>query len=854
VSSLKPSPVRTWPRYARAAIAPVFVLVVLFAALWLLRQQLHDYHLRDFLDGLRSIPTRDLVWAVVLTIINYGILISYDALGLWYVRHPMSFGRVALASFLGYAVANNFGLLLGGSTIRYRLYSTWGLSAGQIFRLIFLLAVTFWVGLFGLSAVVFLVDPLEIPAAMHMPFRTTRPLGVVLLVVTAAYFLWCGWRRRPVRRGRYELSPPPLRLAAVQLGVSSIDLLVAAAILYVLLPDSLNITYGKFVAVYLLALVATFLTQVPGGLGVLELVVLTLLSPDQPERLVGSLLAYRLIYFLTPMMIGLLLLAAHEIALQRRRLAMAMGVLGRWTPDIAPKLVAASVFLAGTIMLVASATPLSAERIEWLAARLPLWLVEASHVCGAVAGMALLMLSRSLMRQLAAAYPWTVAVLASSIVLSIVRRAGIEEAIALAIVLAAVLPCRHYFFRPDRLFGDRLSARWLTAVTMVFLVSVWLMGFAYKDVDLDVRWWNYFAYDADGPRSIRAMAVAATALVSFTIVRLLAAPAPKILPPQIDRPRIRQIVGSSRFASAHLALAADKRVMLNETKTALVMYGVSGNTWIAMGDPVGPTDGGEQIAWDFFELCDSGGHWPVFYEVSKDRTPLYEEMGLAVVKISEEARVPLPSFHLHRGRHRELRRTEQALNQLGCRWEILQPPEIAHWMPTLKQAAAQWLAEKPVVERQFNTGQSQPSYWTEMPLVVVKRDDRIVAMTSLWLGAERQELAVDDIRYGTAAPDGVMEWLLAEIMLWGQANEYQWFSFGTVPLEAPEAQPLGPAYNRLAPLISRHGQHFFSTRGLRHFLDKFDPVWSTRSLAIPKRASLEVVLEDLTRLIAPPSG
>ena len=122
---------------------------MLIAALWFLHLELKKYSLQEFREGLLAIPGWKLLLAILLTLLNYAILVCYDWLGIWYIRHPMKFGRVALASFLGYSVGNNFGLLFGGSTIRSRLYSTWGLSAAEIVKLLFILAITFWIGLFA---------------------------------------------------------------------------------------------------------------------------------------------------------------------------------------------------------------------------------------------------------------------------------------------------------------------------------------------------------------------------------------------------------------------------------------------------------------------------------------------------------------------------------------------------------------------------------------------------------------------------------------------------------------------------------------------------------------------------------
>lgn len=88
--------------------------------------------------------------------------------------------RVALVSFVGAVISLNFGALLGGSTVRYRLYSAWGFSPIEIIRLVLMLAVTFWVGAMGLAGFLFIFVPLELPEELGINLVSVKPLGFFL--------------------------------------------------------------------------------------------------------------------------------------------------------------------------------------------------------------------------------------------------------------------------------------------------------------------------------------------------------------------------------------------------------------------------------------------------------------------------------------------------------------------------------------------------------------------------------------------------------------------------------------------------------------------------------------------------
>jgi hypothetical protein len=152
-----------------------------------------------------------------------------------------------------------------------------------------------------------------------------RPLGIVLLLIALAYVAMAAFHNGSVnirfhlRRLNVDwtLPVPPLKLTAYQIVVASADLLVAAWVLYLLMP-SMGIDYLKFVGIYMVAYVLVVISHVPGGFGVLEPGILLML-PEQ-HRLAGfaALVVFRIIYYWAPLVIALTLLSVYEIAIHRR--------------------------------------------------------------------------------------------------------------------------------------------------------------------------------------------------------------------------------------------------------------------------------------------------------------------------------------------------------------------------------------------------------------------------------------------------------------------------------------------------------------------------------------------------------
>ncbi|MCE9552229.1 MAG: lysylphosphatidylglycerol synthase domain-containing protein [Planctomycetes bacterium] len=298
-------------------LAPLLAIPILGVALWLLYKELKHYNIHDILSALRQITPGRLAVTLALVAVNYTVLIAYDWLAVWYLKLQVPLRRVALAALIAYVTSYNFGVLLGGTSVRYRFYSRWGLSLPEIARLVAVITLTCWLGLFALAGVVFLIEPLSISEKFRFFVSNIHVLGVILLAAVAAYFGFgaINWLPPILRKHKFEI--PPAWVTAWQIIIAASDFALAAAVLYVLLDPWTTASYPLILGVYLLAMVTSYLSHVPGGLGVFELVVLTLLPDANASHVLSSLLAFRVIYFLLPLAVGLALWGGYELATRR---------------------------------------------------------------------------------------------------------------------------------------------------------------------------------------------------------------------------------------------------------------------------------------------------------------------------------------------------------------------------------------------------------------------------------------------------------------------------------------------------------------------------------------------------------
>jgi len=829
--------------------------LLLFAgALWVLHHQLKAYRFHDIIQSLENLPGKRLFTALALTFLSYLVMTGYDALALRYVRHALPYRKFGLASFISYAFSNNmgFGMIAGGS-VRYRLYSAWGLSTLEITKVVAFCSLTLWLGFFTLGGAVFLFEPLMLPKVLHLPFASAQTLGRIFLAIVAAYLLWTIMSKRSVRIRGWEFSFPTAQVLVAQVVIASMDWALAGGVLYALLPKIPALPFPGFLGIYLLAQTGGLISQVPGGLGVFETIVILLLSPTLPAaEILGSLLAYRFIYYLLPLFLAALLLAIQELLQRLEGFKKIVAAFAQWSSGLVPPVFAFTVFVGGAILLFSGATPEVDARLTWLKSFIPLPVLELSHFFASLAGVGLLVLARGLQRRLDAAYHLTCVLLGFGIVFSLLKGWDYEEAILLAFMLAALLPFRSQFYRKASLLDQRFSPAWIAGIILVLLCSAWLGMFSYKHVEYSGELWWQFAFDKNAPRFLRALVGAVILALTFGLARLIRPSPPKpLVPAPKDMEIISSIIQQSPHTSANLALLGDKNILFNHKGTAFIMYAVEGRSWIAMGDPVGPEEEWADLLWRYRELCDLHYDWPVFYEVGSEHLHLYLELGLTALKLGEEARVPLDTFSMDGSGRKELRRTVRKLEEQGCTFALTGTEGVSLILPELKSISDTWLAAKNTREKRFSLGFFSPEYLQKTPVGIVRnKDGKILAFTNLWLGANKEELSLDLMRYLEEAPHGIMEYLFIQLILWGKMEGYHWFNLGMAPLSGLEDHDLAPFWNRLGAFVFRHGEHFYNFQGLRHYKEKFDPEWKPKYLACPGGIALPRILTNLGSLIS----
>jgi len=821
-------------------------------ALAWLHHVLGQYRWADILAHVHAIRTPQLLEAVVLTCAGYACLTLYDALGLRFAAVRVSYARLALISFMSYAIGHNVGFnTLSGGAIRYRAYSPLGLSAKQIGTVIAFGTLTFGLGAASLLGFSLLSQARLSATLLHVPALLVTVAGCVLLGGVGSYLWLALSRHESLRYGKLAIPVPSGRIAFAQIAVAGTDLLCAAGVLFVLLPPQVAIGFSAFASFYLIAITAGIISNVPGGVGVFESVFLLLFRSVPADQLLGALLAYRVIYYFGPFSVALALLGAHEVWVHRGPMVR-LATLGRsWISAVTPQAIGIAVFGAGAVLLFSGSTPAINDRLDWLRHFVPLSILELSHLLGSAVGVGLVFLANGLYRRLDAAWWLTIYLLCAGVLLSLLKGFDYEEATILSTIIILLVSARKRFSRRASLIEQRFSRPWIIAVLLVMGSAVFLVLFAYRNIPYGKDLWWQFEFEASAPRSLRALLLAAMIAAAYALWRLLRPSRGYLAVPGIDELQQAEVlIANGHDTNANLALLGDKHLMFNDERTAFIMYQSSGSSWVCMGDPVGPPLQCEALAWEFLECCDSMAVSPVFYQVAPENLSLYIDLGLTLTKLGEEARIPLSAFSLEGGARADLRQSHRRAARDGAVFEVVPRAQVPGLMPQLKAVSDAWLADKGAGEKRFSLGYFDERYLAYFDCAVVRRAGAIVAFANIWCAGVDMEMSVDLMRYDDSAPKGVIDFLLVECMLWGKQRRFQWFNLGMAPLSGLEEHVLAPTWHKLGRMVQRYGENFYHFEGLRKYKEKFLPVWRPRYLAASGRFAVPGALLDVTSLVS----
>ena len=299
----------------------ILSVTIIAVAAFALYRKLHGLDFNKVLIAMQTVEYRDIVFAALFVAGGYFTLTFYDLFALRTIgRKEVPYRVAALAGFTSYSIGHNVGAsVFTGGAVRYHIYSSWGLNAVEVAKICFIAGLTFWLGNATVLGLGIAYEPSAAADIDQLPLWLNRGIGILVLLILITYVAWVWRAPRMIGRHNWEVRLPGGPLTLLQVIIGIIDLSCCALAMYMLVPNEPYVDFVAIAVIFVSATLLGFISHSPGGLGVFDATMLIALWEYDPEELLAGLLLFRLLYYLTPFMLALVILGTRELVLSLMR-------------------------------------------------------------------------------------------------------------------------------------------------------------------------------------------------------------------------------------------------------------------------------------------------------------------------------------------------------------------------------------------------------------------------------------------------------------------------------------------------------------------------------------------------------
>jgi len=298
----------------------VISITVIGIACYVLYHMLRGIDIAEVIDAIKGTDPSQIALAALFVAAGYFTLTFYD----WFAvraigRTDVPYRVNAIAAFTSYSIGHNVGAsVFTGGAVRYRIYSAWGLNAIDVAKVCFLAGLTFWLGNAAVLGLGIAWHPEAASNIDQLPVWLNRTMAFITIAGLVGYVGWVWTKPRVVGRGPWTVTLPGGALTLLQIAIGIIDLGFCALAMYVLTPDEPNLGFVTVAVIFVSATLLGFASHSPGGLGVFDAAMLVGLWQMDREELLAGMLLFRLLYYITPFVISVILLTLREVIIGAR--------------------------------------------------------------------------------------------------------------------------------------------------------------------------------------------------------------------------------------------------------------------------------------------------------------------------------------------------------------------------------------------------------------------------------------------------------------------------------------------------------------------------------------------------------
>jgi glycosyltransferase 2 family protein len=295
-------------------------VAVIAVACYVLYHMLRGIDVAEVIEAIKSTERYQIALAALFVTAGYFTLTFYDLFAVRAIGNSRIPYRInALAAFTSYSIGHNVGAsVFTGGAVRYRIYSAHGLNAIDVAKICFLAGLTFWLGNAAVLGLGITYHPEAASAIDQLPPWCNRAAAIAIIVGLITYVVWVSTQPRAVGRGPWSVVLPGGTLTLLQIAIGIVDLGFCALAMYVLVPDEPNLGFVVVAVIFVSATLLGFASHSPGGLGVFDAAMLVGLWQMDREELLAGMLLFRILYYLAPFVISVIILTFREVIISTR--------------------------------------------------------------------------------------------------------------------------------------------------------------------------------------------------------------------------------------------------------------------------------------------------------------------------------------------------------------------------------------------------------------------------------------------------------------------------------------------------------------------------------------------------------
>ncbi len=843
-------------KHGMSILKILFVIAMIIFIVFSIKEEVESIDFVQTTMLIRSFPIVTIILLICLGILGVASITVYDFLIIKFLNLDIKPITIFNVAFIASAINNVSGLGgLTGASIRTVFFKKDDNNADVIDYNLFLVPATA-VGLSIFSVLSLILYKYTKPLVDKYSFLFLILLGFIIYLIL--YFF--------IDIIFYKFKKTDKELFTVKRFALKINLLFASIIewgiaftLFLLIVKQFYANINPLVAlvVFTLGSIAGIVSMLPGGVGSFDFIVLVGLQyyGIGTENILASLILYRVFYYIIPLVLSIIftLVAqriSKETAIKIFDVEKLKGFIAR-TSGLTNFLLSILVFISGLVLLFSALVPGIAERIKFAAKLLSFPILQWSHQLSISIGVLLVTISREINMKVKRAYKITWWLLLLGAIFTFIKGFDYEEAIFLTTVLILLRLSKDSFYRKSLPF----DWFWTSISALVALIGVIIYMRLSHVILLDfLRFYNFKTIFSKGFIKFRPSGIFTYgSFILYIIIGELTKE--RIINDkryeEIDVDRLNKFLSENTGSYlSHLLYLKDKHLYWAKSQKVLIAFEKSHNVIIVLGDPIGNEKYFGEAIDEFHDFIDEYGYKSVFYEVGERHLPLYHEHGYYFFKLGEMALVDLEEFDIKSSKSRDFRNVLSRFKRDGYYFQMIEGKDLNdNLYDELSSISNEWLKGRN--EMGFSLGFMNRFYLEQSPIGLVRKEEtnEVIAFASLMPKYDNKTYSLDLMRFKNDVPKNTMTFLILNLILYLQEQNYKLLNLGMAPLSNVGVTQNAHFRERMAHLVFKYGKEVYSFGGLRSYKEKFSPIWESRYLAYDDITLLPSSIIEATMLI-----